>query len=226
MISSKHATKIARFLICSGKSAIPNPNALGGDMVFIDSIHLGREASGSGEPSRLLRPRTRSRPPTVALMTRPTAETMLCAPPKKVSPKIPITAQVVKYPSARAPALGRGLLGTQKQDGEEEQRRRDRATDSQDDESEESVPHGFWTLPSLGHAGPERSVARPTTPKNAPTRVSDRGAITATSLARRWRRSRNATASPASAPMTPRRRRFCFRSCLPDGRLPKHGQGD
>ena len=49
-----------------------------------------------------------SRAPTVALMTRPTVETVP-APPKKVRPEIPITAKVTKYPSARAPALGRGL---------------------------------------------------------------------------------------------------------------------
>ena len=75
MIRFKQATKIARFLTCSGKSAIPNPNALGGDTEFIDFIHLGGDASGSGESSRLLRPRTMSRAPTVALMTRPTVET-------------------------------------------------------------------------------------------------------------------------------------------------------
>src|SRR5829696_6059804 len=109
MIRFKHATKIARFLTCSGKSAIPNPNALGGDMEFIDSIHLGGDASGSEESSRLLRPRTMSRAPTVALIMRPTAATVLSAPPKIRSPERPITAQVVKYPSARALALGRGL---------------------------------------------------------------------------------------------------------------------
>jgi hypothetical protein len=109
MISSMQATKIARFLICSGKSAIPNPNALGGDMELIDSIHLGGGASGSGEWSRLLRPRTMSRVPIVALMTRPTVEMAPSAPPKRRRPKIPIPAQVVKYPSARAPALEMGL---------------------------------------------------------------------------------------------------------------------
>jgi hypothetical protein len=109
MIRFKHATKIARFLTCSGKSAIPNPNARGGDMEFIDSIHLGGDASGSEESSRLLRPRTRSRVPTVALMIRPTVATVLSAPPKSRSPETPITAQVVKYPSARALALGRGF---------------------------------------------------------------------------------------------------------------------
>src|SRR5215213_9556577 len=59
MIRFKQATKIARFLTCSGKSAIPKANALGGDMEFIDSIHLGEDASGG--LSRLLRPRTMSR---------------------------------------------------------------------------------------------------------------------------------------------------------------------
>src|SRR5215212_2044265 len=103
------ATKIARFLIWTGKSAIPTPNALGGDMEPIDSIHLGGCASGSGAWSRFLRPRTTSRPPSIALMTRPIVEAPVSAPPKRVSPTIPIAAQVVKYPSARAVALGRGL---------------------------------------------------------------------------------------------------------------------
>src|SRR5215208_4070192 len=109
MIRFKHATKIARFLTCSGKSAVPNPNALGGDMASIDCIHLGCDTSGSGEASRLLMPRTLSSAPIVALMTPPTVETMLSAPPKRTRPEIPITAQVVKYPSARAAALRRGL---------------------------------------------------------------------------------------------------------------------
>jgi hypothetical protein len=43
------------------------------------------------------------------MMIRPTVETVLSAPPKRRSPEMPITAQVVKYPSARALALGRGL---------------------------------------------------------------------------------------------------------------------
>ena len=109
MIRFKHAMKIARFLTCSGKSATPIPNALGGDMESIDSIHPGGDASGSGALSRLLKPRTMSRAPTVTLMTLPTVETMLSAPPKRISPKTPIAAQVAKYPSARALALGRGL---------------------------------------------------------------------------------------------------------------------
>jgi hypothetical protein len=67
MIRCRHATKIARFLTCSGKSAIPKANALGGDMESIDSIHPGRDASGAS--SRLLNPRTMSRAPTVTLMT-------------------------------------------------------------------------------------------------------------------------------------------------------------
>src|SRR5215213_6973975 len=104
-----HATKIARFLIWSGKSAIPTPKALGGDMELIDSIHLDGCASGSGALSRLLRPRTTSRPPTIALKTRPIVEAALSAPPKRASPTTPIAAQVVKYPSARDVALGRGL---------------------------------------------------------------------------------------------------------------------
>src|SRR5215208_589400 len=104
-----HATKIARFLIWSGKSAIPNANALGGDMELIDSIHLGGCASGSAAWSRLLRPRTTSRPPTVTLMIRPVVEAALSPPPKRVSPTIPVAAQVVTYPSTRAVALGRGL---------------------------------------------------------------------------------------------------------------------
>src|SRR5215208_2976775 len=108
-IRLKHATKIARFLICSGKSATPIPKALGGDMKSIDSIHPGGEASGSGALSRLLKLRTMSRAPTVTLMTLPTMERMLSAPPKRISPETPIAAQVAKYPSARAPALGRGL---------------------------------------------------------------------------------------------------------------------
>src|ERR687889_1436610 len=109
MIRFKQATKIARFLTCSGKSTIPNPNALGGDMESMDSIHLGGDESGSGGASTVLRPSTRSRTPTVTLITRPTVETASSAPPKRVIPEIPITAHVVKYPSMRAAALGRGL---------------------------------------------------------------------------------------------------------------------
>src|SRR5215210_8176426 len=110
MISSMQATKIARFLIWSGKSTIPNPNALGGDIELIDSIHLGGGASGSGAFRRLLIPITTSRAPTETLMTRPTVETAPSAPPKRRRPKIPMPAQVVKYPSAREPALEIGLL--------------------------------------------------------------------------------------------------------------------
>src|SRR5215207_11089987 len=104
-----HATKIARFLIWSEKSAIPTPNALGGDTELIDFIHLDGCASGSGAFSRLLRPSATSRPPTIALMTRPIVEAALSAPPKRASPTTPIAALVVKYPSARDVALGRGL---------------------------------------------------------------------------------------------------------------------
>jgi hypothetical protein len=93
-----HATKITRFLIWSGKSAIPNPNALGGDMELIDSIHLGGCASGYGALRRLLRPRTISRPPTEALITRPAVEapSAPAAPSKRVSPAMPMAAQVAK----------------------------------------------------------------------------------------------------------------------------------
>jgi len=90
---------MARFLIWTGKSAIPNPNALAGDVKLIDSIHLDGGASGSGTLRRLLRPRTISRPPTVAPMTRPTAETALPVSAdalKKGSPTTPIAAQVTK----------------------------------------------------------------------------------------------------------------------------------
>ena len=45
----------------------------------------------------------------MALMIRPTVEAVLSAPPERWSPEMPITAQVVKYPGARALALGRGL---------------------------------------------------------------------------------------------------------------------
>src|SRR5215211_255908 len=109
MIRFKQATKIARFLTCSGKSTIPNPNTLGGDMESMDSIHFGGVESGSGGASTVLSPRTRSNTPIVTLMTRPTVETAASAPLKSVIPEIPITAHVVKYPSMRAPALGRGL---------------------------------------------------------------------------------------------------------------------
>ena len=61
-----YATGIVRFLIRTGKSAIPNPNALG-DMEPTDFIQLCGCASGSGALSRLLRPRPMSRPPTIAL---------------------------------------------------------------------------------------------------------------------------------------------------------------
>jgi hypothetical protein len=76
---------------------------------IFDSIHPGGDVSGSEESSRLLSPRTMSRAPTVTLMIRSTVETVLFAPPKRRrSPEWPITAQVVKYPSVRAPALVRG----------------------------------------------------------------------------------------------------------------------
>ena len=70
-------------------------NALGGDIESIDSIHPGGDASGSGALSKLLKPRTMSRPPTVTLMTLPTVQTASSASPKRTSPKIPITVQVV-----------------------------------------------------------------------------------------------------------------------------------
>src|ERR687897_931004 len=98
-ITLTQATKIARFLIWSGKSAIPNPNALGGDMELIDSIHLGGCASGYGALRRLLRPRTMSRPPTEALITRPAVEAAPpapAAPAKRVRPAMPMAAQVAK----------------------------------------------------------------------------------------------------------------------------------
>ena len=73
--------------------------ALGGDTEVIVSIHLGGRASGSGVLRRLLRPRTMSRPPTDALITRPAVEAAPpapAAPSKRVSPAIPIAAQVAK----------------------------------------------------------------------------------------------------------------------------------
>ena len=147
MISSMQATKIARFLIWSGKSAIPKPNALVGDMAFIDSIHLGGCASGSGAFRRLLMPRTMRRAPTATPMTRPAVETALPAPPKRASPAIPIAAQVVKYPSASAIALGRGLSEPKEQDGEEEQGWGDRTTNGQDDELWEKGAHEPFDAP-------------------------------------------------------------------------------
>src|SRR5215203_853523 len=108
MMRFKHATKIARFLTCSGKSAIPNAKALVGELLSMDSSHPGGEAPGSGEPSRLPRPSTMSSAPTATQITRPAVEMALPASPKRRSPKMPTTAQTVKYPSASAPALGRG----------------------------------------------------------------------------------------------------------------------
>src|SRR5829696_4698831 len=90
-----HATEIARFLIWTGKSAIPNPNALAGVIVFICSIHPGGCALGSGALKRFLRSRTTSRVPTTALMTRwivEAASPAAVAPAKRVSPAIPIAA--------------------------------------------------------------------------------------------------------------------------------------
>src|SRR5215213_4555199 len=102
MIRFKQATKMARFLTCSGKSAIPNPNALGGDMTFIDSIHTGGDAAGSGESSRLLRPRTMSRAPIVMLMTRPIVVTVLAARPERMSAGIGAAGGGVRWPGGRA----------------------------------------------------------------------------------------------------------------------------
>jgi hypothetical protein len=76
-------------------------------------------------------PRTMSRAPTATLMTRPAVETALPAPPKRVSPAIPTTAQVAKYPSARAPALARGLLEPRSK-MVSRQRRSDRTAGGQD----------------------------------------------------------------------------------------------
>jgi hypothetical protein len=70
-----HAVKIARFLIWSGNSTIPIPNALAGVMELTDSIHLDGWTSGSRTLQRLLRPRTTSRAPIVALVTQSTIET-------------------------------------------------------------------------------------------------------------------------------------------------------
>jgi hypothetical protein len=92
MIRFKHATKIARFLTCSGKSTIPN--ALGGDMDFIDSIHLG----GDDE----------QRSDRRANDTSSGRDGALCSAEER-SPDMPITAQVLKYPSARELAFERGL---------------------------------------------------------------------------------------------------------------------
>jgi hypothetical protein len=38
------ATKMARFLICTGKSAIPKAKALAGVIEVIDPIHMGGRA--------------------------------------------------------------------------------------------------------------------------------------------------------------------------------------
>src|SRR5215217_5425886 len=108
MMRFKHATKIARFLTCSGKSAIPNAKALVGELLSMDFSHPGGEAPAWVEPSRLLRPSTMSNAPTATLITRPAVEMALPASPKRTSPEMPITAQTVKYPSASAPALERG----------------------------------------------------------------------------------------------------------------------
>jgi hypothetical protein len=53
-----------------------------------------------------------SKAPTVALMTRSTIEAAPpapAAPAKRVSPTIPIAAQIEKYPSPRVVALASGL---------------------------------------------------------------------------------------------------------------------
>jgi hypothetical protein len=51
MIRFRHATKMARFLTCNGKSAIPNAKALDGELLSMDCSHPGGEASGSGSPA-------------------------------------------------------------------------------------------------------------------------------------------------------------------------------
>jgi len=68
-------------------------------MELIDFIHLDGCVSGSGALRRLLRPRTMSRPPTEALITRPAVEAAPpapAAPSKRVSPAMPMAAQVAK----------------------------------------------------------------------------------------------------------------------------------
>jgi hypothetical protein len=96
MIRFKHAIKMARFLTCNGKRAIPNAKARDGELLSRDCSHPGGEAAGSGEPSRLLSPSTIRSTPTAALITRPIVEMALPASPKRTSPATPITAQTVK----------------------------------------------------------------------------------------------------------------------------------
>jgi len=94
-----HATKIARFLIWSGNSTIPIPNALASVMELAATIHLGRDASGSGVLKSLYRPKTMSSTPSVTLITRPIVEAVLPAPavpPNRMSPATPTTAHTAK----------------------------------------------------------------------------------------------------------------------------------
>src|SRR5918994_97557 len=122
-IRFKQATKIARFLTCSGKSTIPSPNALGGDMESLDSIHFGGVESVSGGASTVLSPRTRSSTPTVTLMTRPTAETASSA--EEHDPRDTDHGARGEVSEHEGTGVGKGPLGTQKQDSKQEQWWRD-----------------------------------------------------------------------------------------------------
>ena len=59
--------KIARFLIWTGKGAMVNPNALGGDMELTDPIYRDGCALGLDALRRLPRPRVMGKPPHIAL---------------------------------------------------------------------------------------------------------------------------------------------------------------
>jgi hypothetical protein len=86
-------------LIWLGQSAVPYPNALGGDRELVDSIHLDGRASGSGILSKLLKSWTMSSPPIVALMIRRTTEVAPSAPAgslKTIGPTTPIVVKVAR----------------------------------------------------------------------------------------------------------------------------------
>src|SRR5215204_197478 len=72
-----------------------------------------------------------------------------------------------EVPEREGTGIGEGPLGTQEQDGEEEQGGRDRATDVQDDEPRESVAHGYSARRGSGNAESAPSIlCRQMTPNN------------------------------------------------------------
>jgi hypothetical protein len=152
MIRFRHATKTAKFLTWSGKSAIPNTNALGGDMKPIDSSHPGWDASGSGDLSRLLSPQDEEQG-TERYADDPADrrdDALLSA--EEYESRDTDYRAGSEIPERESTGVWEGPQGTEKQDGKEEQRGRDRAPDGQDDEPGEGIAHEYTARGRLSDA--------------------------------------------------------------------------